>query len=44
VGLILDARGVPIVLPKRADDRRAVLSAWREALGREAPAGVERVA
>jgi len=44
VGLILDARGAPIVLPKRADDRRAVLSAWRDALGREAPAGVERVA
>jgi hypothetical protein len=44
VGLILDARGVPIVLPRRGDDRRAVLAAWRDALGRESPAGVERVA
>ena len=44
VGLILDARGVPIVLPRRAEDRRAVLAGWRDALGREAPAGVERVA
>ena len=44
VGLILDARGAPIALPKRGDDRRAVLAAWRDALGREAPAGAERVA
>ncbi len=36
VGLILDARGVPIALPKRGDDRRAVLAGWRDALGREA--------
>lgn len=34
VGLILDARGVPIALPRRADDRRAVLAAWGEALER----------
>jgi MutL protein len=44
VGLILDARGVPIVLPRRGDDRRAVLASWRDALGRESPPGVERVA
>ena len=44
VGLILDARGTPIVLPKRGDDRRAVQAGWRDALGREGPPGVERVA
>jgi hypothetical protein len=44
VGLILDARGVPIVLPRRGDDRRAVLAAWRDAISRESPAGVERIA
>jgi hypothetical protein len=44
VGLILDARGTPIALPRRSDDRRAVLASWRDALGRESPAGVERVA
>ncbi|HEX7171782.1 MAG TPA: glutamate mutase L [Candidatus Limnocylindria bacterium] len=44
VGLILDARGVPIVLPKRGDDRRAVQAGWRDTLGREGPPGVERVA
>jgi hypothetical protein len=35
VGLMLDARGVPIGLPRRGDDRRAVLAGWRDALGRE---------
>jgi hypothetical protein len=35
VGLILDARGVPIALPRRGDDRRAVLAAWGDSLGRE---------
>lgn len=44
VGLILDARGIPIVLPRRGDDRRAVLGGWRDALLREPAAGVERVA
>jgi hypothetical protein len=44
VGLVLDARGVPIALPRRGEDRRAMLASWREALGREAPAGVERIA
>ena len=43
VGLVLDARGVPIVLPRRGDDRRAMVAAWREALGREPASGVERV-
>jgi hypothetical protein len=44
VGLILDARGVPIALPRRGDDRRAMIAAWRDALGREVPSGAERVA
>jgi hypothetical protein len=35
VGLILDARGVPLALPRRADDRRAVLASWRDAFLRE---------
>jgi hypothetical protein len=44
VGLILDARGVPIVLPRRGDDRRAMVASWRDALAREPAPGVERVA
>lgn len=44
IGIVLDARGVPIPLPKRSDDRRAVLASWRDALNREPPPGVERVA
>ena len=44
VGLILDARGVPITFPRRGDDRRAMLAAWRDALGRESAPGVERIA
>jgi hypothetical protein len=44
VGLVLDARGVPIALPRRADDRRAMVTAWREAFARQAPSGVERIA
>lgn len=39
VGIILDGRGAPIALPRRGDDRRAVLSGWADALERE-----ERVA
>lgn len=35
VGVILDARGVPMGLPRRSDDRRAVLAGWRDALARE---------
>jgi hypothetical protein len=42
VGLILDARGVPTILPRRAEDRRAVLAGWREALEREPIPGRER--
>ncbi len=37
VGVILDARGVPTSVPRRAEDRRAVLSAWRDAMLREPP-------
>ncbi len=38
VGLILDARGSPIALPRRADDRRAVLAGWRDVFAREGEA------
>lgn len=38
LGLILDARGVPIALPRRADDRREVLAGWRDAFARESEA------
>jgi MutL protein len=38
VGLMLDARGVPIALPRRADDRRVVLTGWRDAFAREGDA------
>jgi hypothetical protein len=37
VGVILDARGVPTGVPRRAEDRRAILSAWRDAMLREPP-------
>jgi hypothetical protein len=40
VGIILDGRGAPLALPRRTDDRRAVLAGWREALiGEPAPRG-----
>ncbi len=35
VGLILDARDAPLVLPRRSDDRRSVLAGWRDAFLRE---------
>jgi hypothetical protein len=35
VGLILDARGAPLALPRRSDDRRAVLAGWRDLFARE---------
>ncbi len=35
VGLMLDARDAPLVLPRRSDDRRAVLAGWRDAFQRE---------
>ncbi len=41
VGLVLDARDVPAQLPRRLDDRRAVLAGWREILLGE-PIGRER--
>jgi hypothetical protein len=44
VGLMLDARGVPIALPRRGDDRRAVIGGWREAMLRESSQGAERMA
>jgi MutL protein len=44
VGLILDARGIPLGLPRRGDERRTTLAVWREALHRDAAAGTERVA
>lgn len=43
VGLVLDARGIPLQLPRRADDRRAVLAAWRDALVREPVQAGERL-
>jgi hypothetical protein len=44
VGIILDARGTPIPLPRRGDERRATLAGWRDALQRESAPGAERVA
>jgi hypothetical protein len=44
VGLVLDARGVPIAMPRRGDDRRAVLAGWRDALQRETTSTAERLA
>lgn len=35
VGLVLDARDVPVSLPRRLDDRRAILAGWRDQLLRE---------
>ncbi len=35
IGLVLDGRGVPMALPRRAEDRRTLLAAWADALGRE---------
>jgi hypothetical protein len=35
VGLILDGRGIPLTLPRRSDDRRAVLAGWRDTFLRE---------
>jgi hypothetical protein len=40
VGLLLDARDMPLALPRRSDDRRAVLSAWRDTFLREPAAPV----
>jgi hypothetical protein len=35
VGLVLDARDMPLAAPRRTDDRRAVLSSWRDTFLRE---------
>ncbi|MFN2484952.1 MAG: glutamate mutase L [Candidatus Limnocylindria bacterium] len=35
VGLIVDTRDMPIALPRRADDREAVLTSWHETFVRE---------
>jgi hypothetical protein len=35
VGVVLDARDAPLLLPRRSDDRRAVLTAWRDTFLRE---------
>ncbi|HEX6655285.1 MAG TPA: hypothetical protein VF153_03635, partial [Candidatus Limnocylindria bacterium] len=35
VGLVLDARDIPLAAPRRTDDRRAVLNAWRDTFLRE---------
>jgi hypothetical protein len=40
VGLVLDARDTPLALPRRSDDRRAVLSSWRDTFAREPAAPV----
>jgi hypothetical protein len=40
VGLVLDARDVPLGLPRRTEDRRVILSVWRDTFGREPVAPV----
>jgi hypothetical protein len=40
VGLILDARDMPLAAPRRSDDRRAVIAAWRDAFLREPAAAL----
>ena len=35
VGLIIDARDMPIALPRRLDDRETVLTSWHETFVRE---------
>lgn len=44
VGLVLDARDAPLVLPRRSDDRRAVLTSWRDGFLHEPRQPVEGVA
>ena len=38
VGVVLDARDAPLLLPRRSDDRRAVLGAWRDTFAARGPA------
>ena len=42
VGLVLDARDAPLILPRRSDDRRAVLAGWRDTFLREPTAPIGR--
>ncbi len=44
IGLVLDARDAPLLLPRRNDDRRAVLTSWRDAFLREARPPAEGLA
>ena len=39
VGLIVDARDMPIALPRRLDDRETVLTSWHETFVREHDVG-----
>ena len=39
VGLVLDARSVPVMVPRRPDDRRAVLASWRDAFAQPIAGG-----
>ena len=42
VGLVLDARDAPLMLPRRLDDRREVIAGWLETLLREPVPGRPR--
>jgi MutL-like protein len=42
VGVVLDARDVPLTLPRRLDDRREVIAGWLETLLREPVPGRPR--
>jgi hypothetical protein len=42
VGLVLDARDAPLLLPRRLDDRREVIAGWLETLLREPVPGRPR--
>jgi hypothetical protein len=44
VGVVLDARDAPLILPRRSDDRRAVLGGWRDTFVREVRPPTEGVA
>jgi len=44
VGVVLDARDVPLTLPRRIDDRREVIAGWLETLLREPVPGRPREA
>ena len=44
VGLVLDARDAPLMLPRRLDDRREVIAGWLETLLREPVPGRPREA